>query len=86
MTSSVWLSHFVDHRHQASFRHAVWPDIKQTSLATRIWGRKVHPDWRVQQLMADLVVYYIQRSHARFLKVSGTTTMQMTLCVFVSKA
>ncbi|CAM9485932.1 unnamed protein product [Ectocarpus sp. 12 AP-2014] len=58
----------------ASFRHAVWPDIKQNSLATRIWGRKVHPDWRVQQLMADLVVFYIQRSHARFLKVYGTVS------------
>ncbi|CAM9369461.1 unnamed protein product [Ectocarpus sp. 13 AM-2016] len=58
----------------ASFRHAVWPDIKQASLATRIWGRKVHPDWRVQQLMADLVVFFIQRSHARFLKVYGTVS------------
>ncbi|CAM9457063.1 unnamed protein product, partial [Ectocarpus sp. 8 AP-2014] len=32
---------------------------------------RVHPPWQVQQLMADVVVYYMQKSHARFLEANG---------------
>eukprot|EP00904_Undaria_pinnatifida_P003964 jgi/Undpi1/13569/HiC_scaffold_8.g03228.m1 len=31
-----------------SFRDAVWPDQANSSLADRIWGSAVHPDWQIQ--------------------------------------
>lgn len=55
---------------QVSFRHALWPDINKPEVANRIWGEEVHPDWQVHQLMADVVVHYLQRSYARFVEVS----------------
>lgn len=55
---------------QASFRHVVWPEIDSPEVADRIWGAEVHPDWQVQQLLADVAVYYLQKSYARFLNVS----------------
>ncbi|CAM9420751.1 unnamed protein product [Ectocarpus sp. 13 AM-2016] len=54
----------------ASFRHVVWPDITDSSVADVIWGAKAHPPWQVHQLMADVVVYYMQKSHARFLEAN----------------
>lgn len=57
-------------RHQASFRDAVWPDGSNDTVAMDIWGLGTHPDWQVQQLLADIVVYYIQKSYARFIDVS----------------
>ncbi|CAN0249051.1 unnamed protein product [Ectocarpus sp. 12 AP-2014] len=56
----------------ASFRHAVWPDINNSYLANLVWGEEVHPGWQAHQLMADVVVYYMQQSYARFAKVHGT--------------
>ena len=55
---------------QVSFRDAVWPDISNSSLADSIWGSSVHPDWQVHQLLADVLVYFIEKSYARFLGVS----------------
>ncbi|CAM9468653.1 unnamed protein product [Ectocarpus fasciculatus] len=55
----------------ASFRHVVWPDIEDSSVAATVWGPKAHPAWQVHQLMADVVVYYIQKSRARFLEANG---------------
>ena len=54
---------------QVSFRDAVWPNDDDSSLAERVWGSNVHPDWQVQQLLADVLVYFIQKSYARFLEV-----------------
>lgn len=56
----------------ASFRHAVWPNTSETSTAETIWGSEVHPDWQVQQLLADVVVYYLEKSYARFCEVYGS--------------
>lgn len=56
----------------ASFRHAVWPDDGDSTTAEAIWGSEVHPDWRVQQLLADVVVYYLEKSYARFCDMYGT--------------
>lgn len=56
----------------ASFRHAVWPNINDTSTAETIWGSEVHPGWQVQQLLADTVVYYLEKSYARFCEVYGS--------------
>lgn len=55
----------------ASFRHAVWPDEDDSTTAEAIWGSEVHPDWRVQQLLADVVVYYLEKSYARFCEMYG---------------
>lgn len=38
-------------------------------MADAVWGAKAHPPWQVHQLMADVVVYYLQKAHARFLEV-----------------
>ena len=57
---------------QVSFRHAVWPDDENPDVADRIWGSEVHPDWQVHQLLADVTVYYLQKSYARFLEVTST--------------
>ncbi|CAM9361745.1 unnamed protein product [Laminaria digitata] len=54
-----------------SFRDAVWPDLEDPALANRMWGSDVHPDWQVQQLLADVLVYFIQKSYARFLEEHG---------------
>eukprot|EP00904_Undaria_pinnatifida_P003349 jgi/Undpi1/13014/HiC_scaffold_7.g02678.m1 len=54
-----------------SFRDAVWPDMSNSSLADSIWGSAVHPDWQVHQLLADVLVYFIQKSYARFLVEHG---------------
>lgn len=48
----------------------MWPNDKDSSLAERVWGSEVHPDWQVHQLLADVIVYYFQKSYARFLEVS----------------
>lgn len=55
----------------ASFRHAVWPVVNDTAVAETIWGTNVHPDWKVHQLMADVVAFYFQKSYARFCEVYG---------------
>ncbi|CAM9527097.1 unnamed protein product, partial [Laminaria digitata] len=55
----------------ASFRDAVWPDDDDSALAERVWGNAVHPDWQVHQLLADVMVYFIQKSYARFLEEHG---------------
>lgn len=47
---------------QISFRDAVWPDLKDPALANRLWESEVHPDWQVHQLLADVLVYFIQKS------------------------
>ncbi|CAN0305654.1 unnamed protein product, partial [Scytosiphon promiscuus] len=54
-----------------SFRDAVWPDLEDPALANRLWGNEVHPDWQVQQLLADVMVYFIQKSYARFVEEHG---------------
>ena len=56
----------------ASFRHAVWPVDENSSTADAVWGKKIHPSWQVHQLLADVVVYYLQKSYARFCDVHGT--------------
>lgn len=48
----------------------MWPNDEDSSLAERVWGSAVHPDWQVHQLLADVLVYYFQKSYARFLEVS----------------
>ena len=48
----------------------MWPDLEDSALADRLWGSGVHPDWQVQQLLADVLVYFIEKSYARFLEVS----------------
>ena len=54
---------------QVSFRDEVWPHLNEPALANRLWGARVHPNWQVQQLLADVLVYFIQKSFARFLEV-----------------
>lgn len=55
----------------SSFRHAVWPDINDSAFASSIWGTDVHPPWRVHQLLADTLIYYLQKSYSRFAQVHG---------------
>ena len=68
--SNCFRSSWVIGTTQVSFRDAVWPDISNSSLADSIWGSAVHPDWQVHQLLADVLVYFIDKSYARFLVVS----------------
>ena len=68
---------------QVSFRDAVWPDLKDPSLADKLWGSEVHPSWQVHQLLADVLVYYIEKSYARFLEVSASTGKQNKTRVIV---
>lgn len=58
------------HSMQVSFRDAVWPDEEDSALADRLWGSGVHPNWQTQQLLADVLVYFIEKAYARFLEVS----------------
>lgn len=55
-----------------SFRDAVWPNEEYYSFADKIWGPETHPDWITHQLMADVMVYYLQKTYARFLREHGT--------------
>lgn len=50
----------------------MWPDGSNDTLAAYIWGVGIHPDWQVHQLMTDIVVYYIEKSYARFVDVSSS--------------
>ncbi|CAM9361671.1 unnamed protein product, partial [Laminaria digitata] len=54
-----------------SFRDAVWPNQEDPTLAAHLWGRGVHPGWQLHQLFADVLVYFIQKSYARFLEEHG---------------
>lgn len=56
-----------------SFRDVVWPDQEDSALAGRIWGSDVHPDWQVHQLIADVMVHFVEKSYARFFKVGPDT-------------
>lgn len=65
---------------QASFRDAVWPEGGDDQFALDIWGPATHPDWQVQQLLADVVVYYFEKSYSRFVDVSFTINSKNCLC------
>lgn len=51
----------------------MWPNDEDSAMADRLWGSDVHPDWQVHQLLADVLVYVIQKSYALFLQVSPST-------------
>lgn len=54
---------------QVSFPDAVWPVPEDTALAGHLWEPQPHPGWQLHQLFADVLVYFIQKSYARFLEV-----------------
>lgn len=52
----------------SSFRDAVWP-VENSDFASLVWGENIHPDWEVHQVFADVTVYFLQKSYARFLNL-----------------